>query len=591
MFTIKFESVRRLTAWACVFVCALLLLALGPSFQQHVLALLTSPNSSLYQSVYKDALIKFPSFGEWLVAVNYPLYSIGAAALTWCVFRSKSMRGALALMSVTLIVFLNVLDFTVNWWVGNLNYAYWVECFVGNLVGAPLTAALLVVIVWLAQRARTGVSEHVQLAAMVGAVLPAVCGVLIFLSQYYALALFFKPTPSYIDAKASPKFGAGYMLNADVKKRRAHKEAEECACDLDQKEEEDFAFLEGTFKGGLLFQGVAEKATLEWRASGAEAYELSITAVDGCLKEELPDSSAPRWSAFKVKGLRKFSVEIDKGAITLGSKADFGNIHISNSEIFPTWTQKEKDGGSLSRFMLATDRVSYGVNGSSQKIALQMPLFTMSEKYEVASAPKFININVDGRERSFVFNPASTKSSADTCAPYNLSSFSATSAANISRSGVVKLVLEVRRIDSGDMFGFVKNSPFEISGIVGWLTANKLDFDRVSALITPGVLQGLQLAGKIDYLRLNGEDVQGLDSRQFSFYNGTIKARAVDAGSMLYQGVADWIWVDGKRLNKTRWESFDGATQGILLSLLGLLLIGFLKTLHICIRDNDSYSL
>ncbi|WP_425928736.1 hypothetical protein [Pseudomonas sp. NyZ201] len=235
MLKFSFDDLRKYTALASVFFCALLLLALGPSFQQHVLALLTSPDSSLYQSVYKDALIQFPDFKKWVAGINYFLYSFGAAALTWCVVKSRSVRGAVVLSSVVLFVFLNALDVGVNFWYGNLNYTHLSECVVGNLIGAPLTSAVLVVIVWLSQKAKASVGEHVKISEFVSAVLPAVCGGLVFLFQYYVLALFFNPTPSYVEAKTSPKSGAAYIIDKDVKERRLAKEAESCACDPKEK--------------------------------------------------------------------------------------------------------------------------------------------------------------------------------------------------------------------------------------------------------------------------------------------------------------------------------------------------------------------
>ncbi|WP_425928737.1 hypothetical protein [Pseudomonas sp. NyZ201] len=338
-----------------------------------------------------------------------------------------------------------------------------------------------------------------------------------------------------------------------------------------------------------MLQAISEDAKLRWKASKLESYELIVNAVDGCMEDGALNAKAKKWSALKLKDVEDFSLAIDSGMVTLSAKADSGQVDVLNSQIFPTWSVKEPEGHSLHRFVSSSEKVNYWGPEGSNKFVVQLPLLEVSDRSDVASKQKTIKINANGTSYIFSFKPASKESVTKACSSFDLSAPSLSPNVNVSKSGLVQIIVELRRLGRVNTFSFAKISPFEITGVYGWLSVSKLSADRVAGLVSPGIVQGLQIAGNIDYLRLNGEEVKNLDSRQFSFYNGSLKVRVDDEGDFVYQGVADWVWADGKRLNRTRWESLDGATQGILLTLAGLLIIAFFRVLHICMRDNDSY--
>ncbi|MHC8382326.1 hypothetical protein [Pseudomonas sp. LB3P14] len=588
---IQFNQVTKCTTLGSIFFCALLILTLGPSFQQHGLALLTSPSSSLYQSVYKDALIRFPSFKEWILGNDYLLYSIGAAALTLCIYKSRSMRGAIILTSVTSFAFMTLLDLGSFIWYETFTGSQLFESVSSNIIGAPLTSALLVVILWSAERLKKSMAEHVKLAEFVSSLLPAILGLLVFLFQYYALTLVFNPTPSNIEAKTSPKSGASYIFSQEMKERHQKKNAAECNCEPEKNNKNDFGFLKGQFEGNLTFQGNAENATLGWKATNSDDFEITVTAFDGCLTEDLLKANTDKSKALKITDLRDLSIILDKGIVILGSKTDDGNIEVRQSKVEPSWHLKDDKGHELNRFVMATDVTEYWSNEVPKKFIIQLPLFTMNEASEVTSAEKIIKLDMNGKIYSLAFKPNAPRATSNVCAPFNLSGPPLSLSTHFSKAGAIKIILEIRQTEKSKVYSFSKQNSFSLTGLNGWLSVSNIKPERIKNLISPGIMQGLTIGGNINYLRLNGESIKNILGHEFAFYSGSISGRADDDGSLIYQGVADWVWVDGKRLSKTRWESLDGATQGILLTLAGLLILAFGRIIFICMRDNDSYHL
>lgn len=109
------------------------------------------------------------------------------------------------------------------------------ESISSNIIGAPLTSSILVVILWSAERLKKSMAEHVELAEFVSSLLPAILGLLVVLFQYYALTLIFNPVPSNIEVKTSPRTSASYVLNQEMKERHLQKNSAECDCEPKKK--------------------------------------------------------------------------------------------------------------------------------------------------------------------------------------------------------------------------------------------------------------------------------------------------------------------------------------------------------------------
>ncbi|AZF57464.1 hypothetical protein C4J84_1573 [Pseudomonas sp. R11-23-07] len=491
--------------------------------------------------------------------------------------------------SVTSFGFMSLLDIGSFFWHKTFTVSHLLESIASNIVGAPLTSSLLVVILWSSERFKKSMVEHVKLAELLSSLLPGVLGLIIFLFQYYALTLVFNPTPTNIEAKTSPRSGAGYIINQEMKERHLQKIAAECDCEHQKNTQSDFEFMNGKFEGSLTFQGNADNAILGWRATNSDEFEVTIAAFDGCTFGDLLKTSIDASKALKITKLRELSITLDKGVVILGSKTGEGNIKAPHSMIAPTWHFKDDKGHELNRFLMTTDLTEYWSNETSKKFIIQFPLLTNNDASEITTEKKTIKLNINGKIYSLTFQPIESKATPSICAPFNLSG--STLPLSVSKAGIIKISLEIHQTRTGKVYSFSKQNSFSLTGFEGWLSVSNIKPERIRDLISQGAMQGLTISGNIGYLHLNGEKVDNTDGHEFSFYNGNIVGKAEEDGSLIYQGVADWVWVDGRRLSKTRWESLDGATQGILLTLAGLLILAFARIIFMCMRDNDSYRL
>ncbi|MDQ0705332.1 hypothetical protein QF043_004124 [Pseudomonas sp. W3I7] len=499
------------------------------------------------------------------------------------------MRGAIILTSVTSFAFMSLLDIGSFFWHKTFTGPQLLESIASNIVGAPLTSFLLIVILWGSERFKKSMVEHVKLAELLSSLLPAVLGLLVFLFQYYALTLVFNPTPTNIEAKTSPRSGAMYIINQEMKERQLQKNASECDCEPQKNTQNDFEFLKGKFDGSLTFQGNADNAKLGWKATNSDEFEITIAAFDGCTSGDLLKTSIDTSKALKVTKLKEFSITLDKGVVILGSKTGEGNIEAPHSMVAPTWHFKDDKGHEFNRFLMTNDLTEYWSNETSKKFIIQFPLLSTNDASEITTVKKTIKLNLNGKIYSLTFKPIESRATPGICAPFNLSG--STLPLNTSKAGIIKISLEMHQTRINKVYSFSKQNSFSLTGFEGWLSVSNIKPERISDLISQGSMQGLTISGNIKYLRLNGEVVENTDGHEFSFYNGNIVGKAEEDGSLIYRGVADWVWVDGRRLSKTRWESLDGATQGILLTLAGLLILAFGRIIFICMRDNDSYHL
>ncbi|GEM_PF-3933327 len=573
-----------------VYFMGVMILSLGPSFQEHVTALIVSSEASLYSSVYKAVVVNFPSLKDWLVAQPYTQFFIGSALLVLALSRSQTMRGAFILLSITGFGFWMALDtyYLVRYDNGGLGHYF--ECLVSNIFGSCIYAAMYVVVLSAAQKLRGATIEHPVLVSSVSIALPIIFGLLIVLSQYYILTLLFHAAPSNIEIRLGASSRFTYLIDEDVKKKLDELPNGCCEQVTEQnKEDQYFNVFGGRFAGQLEFNGLAENSLIEFNGSSENVYDVSITAYAGCISKEVGDFHIDERKSAKFSGLKNLTIEIDKGMVQLFSENKFGNLQTERANAGQVWLDKKDDLFEVTSFVTASTKVDYWVDSKSLVVNIRVPLIG-DESGSVVPSDRRVVIQTDKSELGLDFLPLKGKRAPEACALLNFAKGKENY--RVSTGAVlVNLILRITKPDTSVLFSSNKKDYLSFGGLDGWYAIKKISSQDFQDVIEEGLMQGLSFGGDVESFHINGKKVMDTEGRWYSAYKTKVVAKAQENGGLRISGTAENIWSDSKRLNKTRWESLDGATQTILLGLIGSLLLSFATAFWRCWTANDTYQI
>lgn len=569
-------------------VCGTILLSLGPLFQQHTMSMVSSPSSGIYQSVYKDSLISFPSFMDCLSQTYSFLYFCGSLFLLACFRRSKTSRGGILLLATASFLFTMVVDVYFFITGQKLNWAWIFECFISNLIGGIILGFVYISISYLSNALRNNTSEHSTIVSVLACATPVALAALVLLVQYYILALFFSPVTSYVEARVAAEAVVSYVFNKDVKSKFEADEKPPCDCESPKKKEyPDFGYLTGSFSGDFSFTGQGKKSSMIWHPNPGAKASVTISAYDGCYRSEGGKLPKPESHLISFDSVESLEIELPEGLFTARTPHKRGNLEFSENVLTPTWLKKDKDL-TLTRFVPDGQLVDYWVNNEGINLEVVIPLLDVAGKSVATTAPKNIAIIQNGKQTKLNLLSPNSISMANGCtAVPALASGNGDFHAK-ARTSVITLNIKIIPAKSATELYYDKRNYLSFSDLSGWYSVSGVKQGYAKDLVRAGVIQGLSVFKGISSLRLNGKPVENLESRVFTFYNANIMADIKDDDALVLKGESKLVWVDQKRLSATRWEGMDGATQGVLLGLGGTLLLSLLYLFRKIWNSNPS---
>jgi hypothetical protein len=126
------------SAVLCLAVFCAPLLAFGPWLQQLTFGLLQSDATTIYKSVYGDAIIVFPPLSEFLLMGVHLPFSAMALFISGVALRSTNLRAILARSSVATFLALFFFDLATAAQTGQLSAQFLSENFAADVIGGVL---------------------------------------------------------------------------------------------------------------------------------------------------------------------------------------------------------------------------------------------------------------------------------------------------------------------------------------------------------------------------------------------------------------------------------------------------------------------
>jgi len=586
----KLLTSPRFLSAVSLLVCGAILLSLGPAFQQHSVSLISSPSAGIYQSVYKDNLIAFASFKDWITGAFSTVYLCGSFLLLFCFRMSKTYRGGTLLISLAAFFINMSIDLYAYFTLPSNSVALF-ECLVSNIAGGVIFAFIYVSISYACQVLPKDASEHPRVAQLFSSIGPAILAFAVLLIQYYILALFFKPVPSYVEAKVSADASLGLLYDDTVKKRLAEEEAEKCHCENPKKEKINFDFLSGSFQGSLSITGQGKDSSLLWNPESGKKAKITLNAYDGCFLSEPGKLPKADKRSLIFNDVESLEIKLPSSMITIETPAKQGNLQFHKAIFSPMWLDKKEKTSKITRFVGDNQTVDYWMHNSDVNFELKVPLLDMSEKSKATPELKIITIVQNGKPTQLKLLPPNNMLGIKGCYAVPIKNSGNNLAYVDALTNIMSLQLIIAPMKSPMELYYDKRNYMSLKNISGWYSVADIAEGGVKKLSSPGVAQGISVFKGLKHLSLNGKPVDSVENRMFTFYNADVNLELNEDDDLVLKGESELVWVDKKRLSPTRWENMDGATQGILLGLAGTLLLGFLVLLRSLWKANPSLAI
>lgn len=552
--------------------CGAILLSLGPAFQQHSVALFSSQSPSIYQSVYSDNMVAFVSVETWFVSALWPRYLIGSLVLFLSLKRSKTFRGAIILVSLAAFLVHMSIDL-YTYFFETPNKISLFECLASNALGGALLSFIYVSISQVSQSLKVTATEHPKTARFISGIAPASIASLALLIQYYVLALFFNPSPAYVEARVGPEATISLLYDDAIKKQLEKEALDKCQCEKSDEDNKNFNFLSGNFVGSFSITGQGSEPSIVWHPAPNVTADVIVQAYDGCFGLASEKFPKPSKSSLYLKNVSAFEVKLPTSMLYVKSLANHGGLKIQDLKFAPIWLSKEGDTYSLTRFVSEKHPVEYKVNGGGLSLEITIPLLEVAQGPTAKRADKELILIQDGRKINLKLQPSAIGLKMTGCSAIPFKS-QVNDQSMISTNNVVSFRLIINPNSPPSDVVYDKRSYASFNDLTGWYSVSKLAGGATKDLAIPGLVQGLSVFRGLQFLSLNGRPVEKIDNRTFTFYKSSLKAHMSNDSSLIMKGESNLVWVDGRRLSPTRWENMDIATQGILLGLAGFLMLG-----------------
>ncbi len=567
-FLLSFAFLKFLSLLAC----GAILLSLGPAFQQHSVALFSSQSPSIYQSVYSDGMIEFSPISAWLTDALLPRYVFGSMLLILGLKKSQTFRGGVVLVFLAAFFVHMAIDI-YNYLSLSRGRISLLECFASNALGCALLSFLYVSIASLSQAFLINITEHPRIAGFISSIAPVSIAILALLIEYYILALFFNPSSSYVEARVGPDATISLLFDDDIKEKLAQKAREKCQCDEPAGDDNNFKFLNGDFSGHFSINGQGSEPAIVWNPAPDATADITIEAYDGCYASPDKRIAGASKSTLSFKSVNTFEVKLPPSLLLVRSLAKHGNLNMQNVRLAPIWLKKEEKKYSLTRFVAESQPVDYRVRDAAIELEIVVPLIDITQESRTKRAGKELMIVENGKPQTIKLLPSTGALDVNKCSPISIASQGGEQIlTNLTNIATVRLT--IKPTSAPDDFVYDKRNHVTFKGLGGWYSVSEVESEHTKQLATPGLVQSLSVFKGLQYLSLNGRSVEKLDNRMFTFDKSSIQAHLSDDNTLIMKGESNLVWVDKRRLSPTRWENMDIATQGILLGLAGVLVLG-----------------
>lgn len=559
-------------------VCICFIISTGPQMQFYAVSLISSDWQSLYGSVYKQAIIKFPSLGEWLANV-YQLHNLVMAVFVAWVVASNSNPRSVAWNALWATAFaLSGVDVWYGFIQGQITLKWIVENAFSNIFGGVVVAAILISILMAADKikifhpGKPWIREFSSSLVVVG-------GGFAFCSfMYYVSVVFFALIPSQLDMIVSAPVDGFFVTKEDGV--------------LDDSSGPFSLFPENKIHASLLYMSPIGALNIKSDFEKDQAPIMEVFPVSGCrspdqlrklgISDDLiyVEPSVSRFEIVGDRGMTDFSVVL--------SESEKVGIKLSSAKYSIFNLNKDSDKNTFDITQFADDSAVLDVKGNSVlRFYFGLPLLSGGGK-SVSLGSRLISLHVNGVLRVIKFTPPESVNSVESrneCGyiPGFKQLLSDRNALELNVKHVDVGILVVLRLPANTKVMSTSDLRVRLSNLEGWVNLKDISFNDFSRAHL-GSLEVIQVRGNVTDLSL---DEVSKSPKQIETYTavGDFKATRGQGGVRVF-GKAKQVWKDKARQNPTRWEILGWEPKlfivGVFISIIGF----FYTVISRCLVNN-----
>ena len=518
------------------------LISNGPLIQETLFAFFDVTQWSLYESVIPDGIALDRGPRHWLLqSFEAPWVITGIVAATIAV-QTKSWRGMLIALGVTVAGVLTVLDLAYGVAFGQITVDEIIANIVANSLGGLVVSAVFFLVLWTSLFVRKAVGLEDKLFQTVTASTAIMFGFGISLFLYITIATFLQPME--VKARVIAKLPAKGVIGRTYEKGESS---------MDRNR---FRFTGQRTKVENVALNGARGLDWEWMRSEQDTeFTVTVYAVDGCYTLD----------QFKDLGKGTPIKEISNTErLHITGDGFFSNIVLDGMQI-----GIEVDRGRVSQFWVAENGTGSGVDltefvtgettiAGNTKGDLAILVTTPTARHDditgaMHGVSKVLRLEINDEKVPLVFKPKmSAGNEVNIKCRYLEGKLNSTREKTYEDVVLAGIYAKIKRTRMPQGYWPRVDGKYRFMKASGWFRRRGLSHEDMSAVGAEG-LGMIVIESPIHELFVDGESYE-IPTRAGFRGHGKIRATYNDAGGLVFSGTLHAAWLEGRRLNLTRWE-------------------------------------
>lgn len=535
------------------------LLSIGPSLQQYTVGLLSSEQPSVYGSAYAEALITFPTVGEWVALSLHPLFFGMALIIATFAVRSNGFTAIVVRLGLSSFLVLSTADIFAALIGGRFSFSQSMTDILANFAGSIVIAVLMSALLRLFEIIAAWQQPVLARALVPAASAVVIASLFVSLVAYFCIQYFYRPMPVDLAITAKPEISGAYAL-----RRRATASSR------------PVRLLPEMMRGGSAqITSPGGHLQVRWdRHTTPIIYDARIDLYADCIDRD-PGKLPPSRDAIVWRDVSTLSASFDTGmsALNIGDDGSGRYDYADTPPVF-YWITDMADGIGVQYFAtenavlhrLQADTVDYYLSASlartdgkvSHRISRTVTITADGEPIRI-QMPKPTRFDPKQKLRCTSLQAGSPADLPGRVAIDNKPLMPPSTVI-----GGVRVRLTPRSAPAIDA-PYPRPTTLAVSRMNGWIAIEKLNKDDFRNR-TLGTADFLVFK---EGLIVDGAKVEVAPDTQITAF-GSFDGVVTKAGEVRYSGTAQAVWKDFKRVNPTKWERLAIEIQlFILTTLLG----------------------
>lgn len=511
-----------------------LVVAPGVYIQEAVWGLLDKDSHTLYAAVHGDSINRLPTFMDWLsISITSEFMAISVSVAAFAVTRQKRADFLYSIF-IGVAVWLSLNDTVWAIREDALSVGLFVKNVISNLVGAAFVVLLAVVAIC-ASKAISSCGKPLMAKTIVPVVLGFVCSGMI----YGILGLFthLMPVNAVISLEGAV---SGHISRTPPG-------------NLDQQDSRTFTLIPSDLRFERLELAGSDDLSVRWERTKADTdFSVSVHLVDTCWSSSDLDEKPELAPVFVLNNVKAVGIVSNVTSKQLQVLGDQSRFEVFDSPISSFWVDNEQAVASvdLTEFLGSDARVVTSTDGTIS-VRLTGSTLVYNENISVLSE-KYFTLNVDDiilRIRILPPQFLSDEEASDCSFLAAETDVNGHFKLNDVVVGGVLLIIERTNVPVGyvgDTDGVLR-----IDRANGWLKVPNISMRNLNG--SEGQVKFLSFSSPSSRVVIDGIQLDMTAGQNFSGF-GTLFTRYRNDGVLLATGELKGAWVEGKRLNQTRWE-------------------------------------